>query len=98
MDINKWERYEQKKKEIKKQYKRKFVTISLVWLLIVAIVITALVLIKDLLGIEVRLIIGVVFLGFSAVIALNKIGEYIKAMKQQEALLEQEEPFGRFRT
>ncbi len=98
MDINKWKEYEQKKKELKKQKQRKIIFIWLIWFVIVSVGLFAIIFLRDMIGLEISLVIAVVFIGFSVVIALNKTGEYIKALKEQEILLEQDEPFGRFNT
>ncbi|MEE0841174.1 MAG: hypothetical protein U0L72_11635 [Acutalibacteraceae bacterium] len=98
MDANKWQKYELKKKEMKKQVKSKVITIWLIWLIVVAVALIGIFYFKDKIGIEFSVIASVVLLGFSVLVALNKTGEYIKVLKQQEAMLEQEEPFGRFNT
>lgn len=98
MDISKWEKYENKKKELKNSYKGKFALIWIVWAISVVIVITVIILLKDIIGVA-PTIIGIVrILGFSLVIALNKTGVYIRCIKEQLLLLEQDEPFGKFRT
>ena len=97
MDISKWEKYENKKKEIKKSCNGKFALIWIVWALVVAVGITALVLLKDVIGIAPTIIGIVILLGLSLVVALNKTGDYIRSIKEQLLLLEQDEPFGKFR-
>ena len=98
IDANKWQKYELKKKEMKKMVKSKVITIWLIWLIVVAVALIGIFYFKDKIGIEFSVIASVVLLGFSVLVALNKTGEYIKVLKQQEALLEQEESFGRFNT
>ena len=98
MDISKWEKYENKKKEIKKSCNGKFAVIWIVWTIVVAIGITAFVLLENLIGIAPTIIGILLFLGLSLVVALNKTGEYIRAIREQLLLLEQDEPFGKFRT
>ncbi|MBE6728713.1 MAG: hypothetical protein E7568_00585 [Ruminococcaceae bacterium] len=97
MDINKWNKYEEKKKELKKSYRGKFATVWIVWAFVCAALIAVIAILSDKIDISITIIGIVLVLGFSLMVALNKTGEYIKAIKQQELLLEQEEPFGKFR-
>lgn len=98
MDNSKWNKYEEKKRELKKQYKSKYVIIWLIWLAVVTVGIISIVLLREKIRIEIMVLLIVIFIGFSLFFALNKTGEYIRSQKQQEKLLEQDEPFGKFKT
>lgn len=98
MKKEKWQEYENKKKELKKQCKKACVIIWLVWLLIIGAILMAIIMLEKTIGIEKAVIASFLVLGFSLVVALNRTGVYIKTYKQQSLLLEQDEPFGRFNT
>lgn len=97
MDMNKWKEYENKEKAIRKNYKKQRLVAFLIWLLVIAVIFAVLILLKDILGVQLFFMSLFFSFAISAFVLCKKIADLFKGEKQQVDLLEQEEPFGRFK-
>jgi Flp pilus assembly protein TadB len=98
MDMNKWNEYEAKLKKMHQKYNRIKIIWVLIWLICAAIVTAVWILFKDKLGSQL-LFMGILFSNAILIfIFFRKIREQKIYEKQQEALLQEEEPIGKFKT
>lgn len=98
MDMTKWEDYEKKNSELRKMYRKKRIAVWIVWLIVSAAMNAALVLLEPAVGVQIMFTAMVILNAFAIFVACRKVKEWKRYESKQMALLEQEEPFGKFRT
>lgn len=98
MDMSKWAEYEQKEKDLRKMYRKKRITVWIVWLIVAAAMNTALILLETVMGAQIMFTAMLILNAFAIFIACRKANEWKHFERKQITLLEQDEPFGKFRT
>ncbi len=98
MDMNKWNEYENKRNDLHTKYRNKRILLFVVMLILIAVVSFVWTIFKEKLGSQL-LFMGILFSDAVLLfIFLRKIREQKFFEKQQEALLREEEPIGKFKT
>ena len=97
MDMNKWNEYEQKQKELRGKFRNKKIIILLIWLVCAAVVTVAIMLLKAKLGAQLTFMAVLFSNAILIFIFFRKISELSKFQKQQEFILRDEEPIGKFK-
>ena len=97
MDMGKWQEYLQKQKELHVKFRNRKIIIILIWLLSATIISFVWAIFKEKLGSQL-LFMGILFSNAILIfVFFRKIAEQKRFEKQQEALLREEEPVGRFK-
>lgn len=98
MDMNKWKEYEEKKKALRKSFARQRLVAWLVWLIIAVAMNTVLVLLEKKIGVQIMFTVMLILNAFALFIVCRKNAELKNHMLRQIDIIEQDEPFGRFKT
>lgn len=98
MDLEKWKEYENKEKDLRGKFRKKRFAVLAIWLVIAIIVNGGLLLFKAKISVSVMITIMAFFNIISIFVFLKKIAELYNIEKKQVEFVEQDEPFGRFRT
>ena len=94
---NKWKQYEEKQKALKKQFKKQYLKVFLVFIAYNLVADIVIFLIKGIITEPIAVVVFLVSTGLSFYIALKAFVDLKKIKTQQENLLMQEAPVGKIR-
>ena len=98
MDMTKWEEYENKKKALKKSFLKKQIILWVIWVVVTALINTVIILFEPKFGPQITFTVMVFINAFAVFIGFRKSAELKHYLKRQVDMIEQDEPFGKFRS